>query len=87
MRSGAVGLGFSVGPPGRSWVLNTWRYQLEPGADGGTDVTESFALPSTLVSRLYWLISGSARGHSNAAGMRVTLERSQGGRRVRLTCR
>jgi hypothetical protein len=67
--------GFSVGPPDRSLVLNTWRYQLEPGADGGTDVTESFELPSTLPTRLYWLIFGSARGRSNANGMRVTLEK------------
>jgi len=66
--------GFSVGPPGRS-VLNTWRYQLEPGADGGTDVTESFALPSSPLIRLYWLIFGSARGRSNAEGMLVTLEK------------
>jgi uncharacterized protein YndB with AHSA1/START domain len=65
--------GFSVGPPDRSSVLNTWRYQLEPGADGGTDVTESFELPSTPLTRLYWLIFGSARGRSNADGMRVTL--------------
>jgi hypothetical protein len=56
-------------------VLNTWRYQLEPGADGGTDVTESFALPSSPLIRLYWLIFGSARGRSNAEGMRVTLEK------------
>jgi hypothetical protein len=67
--------GFSVRPPGRSTVLNTWRYQLEPGADGGTDVTESFELPSTVPTRLYWLIFGSARGRGNANGMRVTLEK------------
>ena len=66
--------GFSVGPPGRS-VLNTWRYQLSPGEDGGTDVTESFELPSSFATRLYWLILGSARGRSNAEGMRVTLEK------------
>jgi hypothetical protein len=66
--------GFAVGPPGRS-VLNTWRYQLEPGTDGGTDVTESFELPRTPLTRLYWLIAGPARGRANAEGMRVTLEK------------
>jgi hypothetical protein len=70
-----VVFGFSVRPPNRSAVLNTWRYQLAAGADGGTDVTESFELPSNLPTRLYWLIFGSVRGRSNANGMRVTLER------------
>jgi uncharacterized protein YndB with AHSA1/START domain len=65
--------GFSVGPTGGR-VLNTWRYSLA-AADGGTDVTESFELPSTALTRLYWLIAGAARGRSNAAGMRVTLEK------------
>jgi hypothetical protein len=64
---------FSVGPPGGR-VLNTWRYQLVP-REGGTDVTESFELPSTLVTRLYWLLAGHARGRTNLAGMRATLER------------
>jgi len=66
--------GFSVGPPGGR-VLNTWRYSLAAAADGGTDVTESFELPATPLTRLYWLIAGAARGRSNAAGMRVTLEK------------
>jgi hypothetical protein len=64
---------FSVGPPGGR-VLNTWRYQLVPRA-GGTDVTESFELPRTLITRLYWLLAGWARGRANLAGMRTTLER------------
>jgi Polyketide cyclase / dehydrase and lipid transport len=59
-------------PGGR--VLNTWRYQFAP-RDGGTDVTESFELPSTLLTRLYWLLAGWARGRANLAGMRATLER------------
>jgi uncharacterized protein YndB with AHSA1/START domain len=66
--------GFAVGGPGGR-VLNTWGYQLAPGGDGGTDVTESFELPSTLPTRLYWLIAGHARGRANADGMRVTLEK------------
>ena len=39
---------FTVAGPGGKTV-NTWRYQLEPAADG-TDVTESFELPSAWVS-------------------------------------
>jgi uncharacterized protein YndB with AHSA1/START domain len=66
--------GFAVGGPGGR-VVNTWAYQLADGAGGGTDVTESFELPSTLLTRLYWLIAGSARGRTNADGMRVTLEK------------
>jgi hypothetical protein len=66
--------GFAVAGPGDR-ILNTWEYQLAPGAGGGTDVTESFELPSTLPTRLYWLIAGSARGRANAESMRVTLEK------------
>jgi hypothetical protein len=66
--------GFAVGGPGGRTV-NTWAYHLSPGPGGGTDVTESFELPSTLPTRLYWLIAGSARGRTNAEGMRVTLEK------------
>jgi hypothetical protein len=65
--------GFTVGGPGGR-VLNSWRYQLEPTVDG-TDVTESFTLPDTLPTRLYWMIAGSARGRTNRKGMRVTLEK------------
>ena len=65
--------GFSVATP-RGTVLNTWRYQLDASADG-TDVTESFALPDMVPTRLFWLISGSKRGRANQDGMRVTLDR------------
>jgi hypothetical protein len=64
---------FSVGGPGGT-VVNTWRYELAP-TDGGTDVTESFALPDTLPMRLYWLVAGPVRGRVNRHGMRATLER------------
>jgi Polyketide cyclase / dehydrase and lipid transport len=64
---------FSVASP-RGQILNTWRYEFVP-RDGGTDVTESFALPSMLVTRLYWLLAGRARGRANLAGMRATLAR------------
>jgi hypothetical protein len=64
---------FTVGGPGER-ILNSWRYQLEPSI-GGTDVNESFALPETLPTRLYWLIAGRARGRTNENGMQATLER------------
>jgi hypothetical protein len=64
---------FTVAGPGGKTV-NTWRYQLEPTADG-TDVTESFELPDTLLTRLYWMVAGTARGRTNINGMRVTLEK------------
>lgn len=63
---------FRVLAGGRS--VNTWRYRMEPAGDG-TDVTESFELSSTPVLRLYWALAGKARGRTNVAGMRTTLER------------
>ena len=64
---------FAVGGPG-STTVNTWRYQLEPVADG-TDVTESFELADTLPLRLYWSVAGRARLRTNLDGMRATLEK------------
>ncbi|HEV2360960.1 MAG TPA: SRPBCC family protein [Acidimicrobiales bacterium] len=55
--------------------VNTWRYELRPGADGGTDVTESFALADNMAMRIYWAMLGWARGKTNENGMRQTLER------------
>jgi uncharacterized protein YndB with AHSA1/START domain len=65
--------GFSVAGLGGS-TANTWRYRLEPAADG-TDVTESFEMPATLVNRIYWTLGGPARLRTNLDGMRATLER------------
>jgi uncharacterized protein YndB with AHSA1/START domain len=65
--------GFSVGGLGAS-TANTWRYLLEPAADG-TDVTESFEMPATLANRIYWSLAGPARLRTNLDGMRATLER------------
>ena len=58
-------------------VANTWGYRLERAADGtdGTEVTEFFAMPPTLVNRIYWILGGPARLRTNLAGMRATLER------------
>ena len=63
---------FAVGPPGKT--LNTWRYVLQAAGEG-TDVTESFELASIPALRLYWALLGWARGRTNRAGMRTTLER------------
>ena len=64
---------FTVGPDGR--VLNSWRYDLAAAEGGGTDVTESFRLPDTVPTRVYWFLLGWARGRTNREGMRTTLER------------
>ena len=63
---------FTVGVGKR--VVNTWRYDLS-AADGGTAVTESYALASGPFTSLYWKIAGRARGKTNRNGMRTTLER------------
>lgn len=54
--------------------VNTWAYHLEP-SDGGTTVTESFALSNTPALRLYWALAGRWRSKTNRDGMRTTLER------------
>jgi hypothetical protein len=64
---------FSVGGLG-SGTVNTWRYQIAPGADG-TDVTESFELTDAPLLRMYWALAGWTRMRTNLNGMRTTLER------------
>ena len=64
--------GFAVGPKGK--VLNTWRYDLAPADGGGTDVTESFRLPDTVPTKIYWALLGWARGKTNRKGMQATLD-------------
>ena len=54
---------------------NTWKYELKPGADGVTEVTESFQLAPVLPLRIYWALAGWTRGKTNERGMRQTLER------------
>jgi hypothetical protein len=55
-------------------AVNTWRYELA-ASDGGTNVTESFALAPNIGTRLYWAVAGWRRGPRNERGMRQTLER------------
>lgn len=54
--------------------VNHWRYQLR-AVEGGTEVTESYALEVKAWSRAYWMLLGWARGRTNENGMRQTLER------------
>lgn len=64
--------GFTVMAGDRS--VNTWTYRLA-AANGGTDVTESFALTPAVWTKVYWALLGWARGRTNRNGMRQTLER------------
>jgi uncharacterized protein YndB with AHSA1/START domain len=64
---------FGVGKPGK--FLNTWTYRMTASPDGGTDVTESYALAQNVGTKLYWALLGWARGTTNENGMRTTLER------------
>jgi hypothetical protein len=54
--------------------LTTWRYRLD-ARDGGTAVTESFALAPVMALKAYWAIAGWRRGPRNDQAMRRTLER------------
>ena len=64
--------GFAVLAGGKP--VNNWRYDLEP-VSGGTDVTESFRLEPSLLTRIYWALLGRFRGRTNREGMRTTLQR------------
>jgi uncharacterized protein YndB with AHSA1/START domain len=66
-------LAFDVkGPSGKPAV--TWRYHLEPHADG-TNVTESFELGNSLGLRVYAFFARASRTRTNVRNMRMTLER------------
>jgi len=55
-------------------VINRWGYTLA-AIDGGTEVTEYFALQAGALTRIYWLLLGRLRSKTNERGMRETLER------------
>jgi hypothetical protein len=55
-------------------TLNRWGYQLR-SVDGGTEVTESYALRPNMLSKVYWALAGWHRSRANERGMRQTLER------------
>ncbi|MFP5021019.1 SRPBCC family protein [Pseudonocardia phyllosphaerae] len=54
--------------------VNTWHYRFVPVGDG-TDVTESFRLPDSLGTKIYWTLAGWARRKTNVRGMTETLHR------------
>ena len=64
--------GFAVYAGGKR--ANNWLYQLQT-TEGGTDVTESYELGSTLPFKIYGALMGPLRGRTNERGMRQTLER------------
>ncbi len=53
---------------------NRWGYSLA-AKDGGTEVTESFSLAPSALSKVYWALAGWHRSGVNERGMRQTLER------------
>lgn len=55
--------------------VNTWRYEFSAGADGGTDVTESFDLGDNLFTRMWRPLGGFLRERRNQRDMLRTLER------------
>lgn len=66
--------GFTVLGPGDRRI-NNWHYLIEPAADGGSNVTESFFLEPSLATRTYWLFAGWLRGRYNRKNLRESLER------------
>lgn len=60
----------------RGETANRWGYRLK-AVEGGTEVTESYSLPSNVVSKVYWTLAGRRRAKTNERGMRQTLERIQ----------
>ena len=65
--------GFAVLGPGDT-AVNNWHYRLVPAGDG-TDVTESFRLNSSALTKVFWMFAGHLRGRRNVRDMRTTLER------------
>lgn len=59
----------------RDAPVNVWRYEFTPGADGGTDVTESFHLTENLLTKLWRPLGGFLRENRNKRDMLRTLER------------
>lgn len=66
--------GFVVYGPGNT-KINNWHYLVEPAADGGADVTESFRMEPSAATRAYWLLAGWVRGRYNRRNMTASLER------------
>lgn len=54
--------------------VNTWRYEFAPGANGGTDATESFRMDG-LFTKIWRPLGGFLRERRNQRDMLRTLER------------
>ena len=54
--------------------VNNWHYLFTP-ADGGTEVTESFRLNDSALTKVFALLGGQLRKRRNIRDMRKTLER------------
>ena len=65
--------GFAVLGPGDR-ALNNWHYRFTPSGDG-TDVTESFRMAASPLTKVFWLLGGFLRERRNVRDMRTTLER------------
>ncbi len=55
-------------------AVNTWRYEFKASPSGGTDVTESFDMGDSLLTKLWRPIGGALRERRNARDMLRTLE-------------
>ena len=56
-------------------AMNTWRYEFAPAAGGGTDVTESFRLTDSILTKVFGVLGGQLRTNRNKKDMLRTLER------------
>jgi hypothetical protein len=54
--------------------VTNWHYAFASNGEG-TEVTETFTLEQTLLTRLYWALFGALRGRTNRENMRKTLDR------------
>jgi ligand-binding SRPBCC domain-containing protein len=59
----------------RDRPVNTWRYEFRATDDGGCDVTESFDLGNSLLTKIWRPLGGFLRERRNRRDMLSTLER------------
>ena len=55
-------------------AMNTWRYEFA-ASGGGTDVTESFRLTDSILTKIFGVLGGQLRTNRNKRDMLRTLER------------
>jgi hypothetical protein len=54
--------------------VNNWHYLFTP-TEAGTDVTESFRMTDSLLTKIFGMLGGQLRTRRNRRDMRKTLER------------